>query len=105
MEGIKKTEKEETFCTMICQQYLHLQSENTELKRKLKDRRIIEKAKWVLVKTRGLNEEEAHSFLINASRKDRIKIVETAKVIISAQDLISAKDKGSIKPPGHPRSS
>ncbi len=70
--------------------YLRLKSENAELRRLLKEREIIEKAKWVLVSSRGLNETEAHKLLINSSRTQRKKVIEVANMIIMTERLIQA---------------
>jgi len=92
----KKKEEDKITWAELYQKYLHLKSENAELRRKLREREIIEKAKWVLVNSRGLNEDEAHKLLVKSGRTQRKKIVEIAEIIISTECLIKEKDGGKI---------
>ena len=40
-----------------------IQSENTQLKQKLEDLRIIDRAKWILISSMKMNEQEAHRYI------------------------------------------
>jgi AmiR/NasT family two-component response regulator len=58
------------------------------LERKLEDRRIIERAKWILVQRKQLSEEEAQRALQRQARQSRRKIVEIAQQIVDASELL-----------------
>jgi response regulator NasT len=40
-----------------------IQAENTQLKRKIEDIRIIDRAKWILISSMKMNEHEAHRYI------------------------------------------
>jgi len=40
-----------------------IQSENTQLKQKIEDLRIIDRAKWILISSMKMNEQEAHRYI------------------------------------------
>ena len=70
------------------QEFSELRKENLDLRAALVDRKLIEQAKGILMKTAGLNEGEAFSQLqIMASHK-RIRLIEMAQAIIHAEDAI-----------------
>jgi response regulator NasT len=62
--------------------------ETDDLKRKLEERRIVERAKWVLVQRKGLSEAEAMHTLQRHARSSRRKIVEVAQQLLDANELI-----------------
>jgi len=66
-----------------------LQAQIEKLRADLESRKKIEKAKWILIKTRGINEDEAHVLLINHSRANRKKMVEMAEAIIMGERLLA----------------
>lgn len=63
-------------------------AEIAELEQKLEDRRIIERAKWILVARRGVNEEEAMRILQRQARQSRRRIVEIAQQLLDASELL-----------------
>lgn len=64
----KKVKPKQEACKRLCEPLLSLKSEVTELHQKLEERKKIEKAKWLLVKKRGINEEMAHALLLAESQ-------------------------------------
>jgi len=83
--------KDET-CDKLCQPILDLQSELDKMKAEYEERKKIEKAKWILVKSKGIAEEEAHRLLINHSRANHKKLVEMAEIIIEGEKLLTPKN-------------
>lgn len=64
------------------------QDEITALERKLEDRRVIERAKWILVQRKQMNEEEAMRILQRQARQSRKKMAEVAQLLIDANELL-----------------
>lgn len=60
-----------------------------ELSEDLATRRLVERAKGLLMQRLGLTEDEAHRRLIKASRDRNIPLRRLAEAIISAGDLLS----------------
>lgn len=58
------------------------------LEQKLEDRRIIERAKWILVNRKQVNEEEAMRMIQRQARQSRRKIVEVAQQLLDASELL-----------------
>jgi response regulator NasT len=59
-----------------------------DLVQKLEDRRVIERAKWILVQRKQIPEEEAQRTLQRQARQTRRKIVDIAQQIIDASELL-----------------
>ncbi len=59
-----------------------LKDEAGDLRQALEDRKVIERAKGVLAKRMGLNEEQAFGRLRTVAMEERKKIVEVARVIV-----------------------
>lgn len=60
-------------------QLLAVQSENSDLRRRLEERKLIEQAKWVLVKQRSMTEPDAMDLLRETSRASRRAMIEVAR--------------------------
>lgn len=58
------------------------------LEQKLEDRRVIERAKWILVARKQVTEEEAMRMLQRQARQSRRKIVEVAQQLLDASELL-----------------
>lgn len=59
-----------------------LRKELTEQKQKLEDRKMIDRAKGILSKSKGMDEEEAYSYLRTISMKKRLTIRDVAEMIV-----------------------
>lgn len=68
--------------------FARLQAELDATKQKLEDRKIIEKAKGILMKTRGLTEEDAYALLRKNAMEQEIKISELARSLVTASGLL-----------------
>lgn len=60
-----------------------LQAEHSELSQQLKNRKIVEQAKAILMKQLGLTEPEAFSWIQKTAMDKRKKMVEVAELVIS----------------------
>lgn len=62
--------------------YIAKATENDELRQRLADRKVIERAKWILVRRAGVDESTAMRLLIEHSRRKGERVVVTAKRVI-----------------------
>jgi two-component system, response regulator / RNA-binding antiterminator len=65
-----------------------LRSELEETKSALKNRKIIEKAKGILMKTRGLDEEAAYALLRRTAMSKGKRIADVAESLLNTIDLL-----------------
>ncbi|MEI7657481.1 MAG: response regulator [Phycisphaerae bacterium] len=65
-----------------------LADENDSLRKRLEERRVIEKAKWILVSRRGITEPDAMTLLQKKARDTRRPLVEVAQGVIDAEELM-----------------
>lgn len=66
---------------------LNQSSEILSLKDRLEQRKIIEQAKWVIVKRKGVDEPEAMKMLQKQARNNRRTLVDVARSVLENQDL------------------
>lgn len=59
-----------------------------ELKERLDQRRIIEQAKWILVKRKGVEEPEAMKMLQKQARNNRKTLIEVANAVVESDSLL-----------------
>ena len=74
------------------EQFQALRKETTDLKQALEDRKIIEKAKGILMKKAGLDEHDAFRRLQKLASDKNRKLVEIAQIILTAEE--------ALEPPG-----
>lgn len=70
-------------------QYYALKREFDEIEEKLADRKVIERAKGILMKSRGLSEEDAFRALRKRAMENNTKLVDVARQLISVADLLA----------------
>jgi len=73
------------------QEFVALQKENENLKKTLEARKIIERAKGILMKRQRLSEPEAFSLIQRKSMDMRKPMVEIAEAIILSQEITEEK--------------
>ena len=69
----------------------HMQSLENKVKKlqsRLSERRLVEKAKGIVMRTKSLDEESAHRFLQDAARQNRKPLHDVAQTIVDAADLL-----------------
>lgn len=77
------------------QEFAELRKENQDLRAALVDRKIIEQAKGILMKTAGLDEGAAFKHLQKMASHKRIRLIEMAQAVIHAEE---AFDVGLSEP-------
>ena len=65
-----------------------LREELDQAKQALGDRKVVERAKGILMKERGLSEEAAYALLRKAAMSDNKRVVEIAQAVITAAGLL-----------------
>lgn len=70
-----------------------LRSEASSMRQALEDRKIVERAKGVVMRERALDEANAHKFLQTLARRHRQKLVDVAKSINLADEITLAPHK------------
>lgn len=68
--------------------FARLTRELEEARSELEDRKVIEKAKGILMKTRGLTEEEAYKLLRTTAMNQNRRLVDIAQSLVTAADLL-----------------
>ncbi|HML91724.1 ANTAR domain-containing response regulator [Methyloceanibacter sp.] len=64
-----------------------------EARSELENRRLVERAKGILMKSRGLSEEEAYALLRKTAMNQNRKIVEIAQSLVTTVGLLGPGDK------------
>jgi len=75
------------------QEFVTLRKENENLKKTLEARKIIERAKGILMKSKGLSEAEAFSLIQKRSMDLRKPMSEIAQAVILSEELTKAKNQ------------
>ena len=68
--------------------FARLQSELERAKSALEDRKVIDRAKGILMKAKNLSEEEAYALLRKTAMNENKKIAEVAQSVITAAELL-----------------
>jgi two-component system, response regulator / RNA-binding antiterminator len=90
VDGLKK-ERVRSILDMTISRFSvfdRLRSELEETKSALKNRKIIEKAKGILMKTRGLDEEAAYALLRRTAMSKGKRIADVAESLLNTIDLL-----------------
>lgn len=68
--------------------YSRLERELDEARSELADRKVIERAKGLMMKMRGLSEEEAYRLMRQTAMNEKRKLVEIARSVVTAASLL-----------------
>ena len=69
--------------------FARLQRELDEARSELADRKVIDRAKGILMSRRGLTEDDAYKLLRKQAMNEKRKIIDIARAIVTAADLLS----------------
>ena len=70
-------------------EFQNLRQELEETKIRLADRKIVEKAKGLLMKKKNMGEEQAYQFLRKTAMSRNLQLIEVARVLISLEDALT----------------
>ena len=68
--------------------YRRLKDELDRAKQALEDRKVIERAKGILMKTKGVSEAEAHALLRKTAMNESRRVAEIAQALVTAAKLL-----------------
>ena len=68
--------------------FWRLQSELDKAKSALEERKVIDRAKGILMKAKGLTEEEAYALLRRTAMNENRKIAEIAASVVTAAEML-----------------
>src|SRR5438128_12289991 len=90
VDGLKKERIKPILdlCVSRFNAFAKLQEELERTKSQLEDRKIIEKAKGILMKVKSLTEDEAYVLLRSTAMREKKKIAEIAHSILTASQML-----------------
>lgn len=90
VDGLKKERIKPILdlCVSRFNAFAKLQEELERTKSALEDRKVIEKAKGILMKVKSLTEDEAYVLLRSTAMREKKKIGEIAQSIITASEML-----------------
>jgi response regulator NasT len=90
VDGLKKERIKPILdlCISRFNAFSKLQDELERTKSALEDRKVIDRAKGILMKLKGLNEDEAYVLLRSTAMREKKKIGEIAQSIVTAAELL-----------------
>ena len=90
VDGLKKERMRNILdlCVSRFNAFARLQEELERAKTALEDRKIIDRAKGILMKAKDLTEEEAYALLRKSAMNEERKIVEIAQSVITAAEML-----------------
>ncbi len=90
VDGLKKERIKPILdlCISRFNAFAKLQDELDRTKSALEDRKVLDRAKGILMKMKGLNEEEAYVLIRSTAMREKKKIGEIAQSIITAAELL-----------------
>ena len=90
VDGLKKERIKPILdlCVSRFNAFAKLQDELDRAKSALEDRKVIDRAKGILMKLKGLTEDEAYVLLRSTAMREKKKIGEIAQSILTASELL-----------------
>src|SRR3978361_584785 len=90
VDGLKKERVKPILdlCISRFNAFAKLQNELDRAKSALEDRKVIDRAKGILMKLKGLTEDEAYVLLRSTAMREKKKIGEIAQSIVTAAELL-----------------
>ena len=90
VDGLKKERMKHILdlCISRFNAFARLQDELDRTKTALEDRKIIDRAKGILMKAKGLSEDDAYTLLRKTAMNQEKKIVEIAQSVITASEML-----------------
>jgi response regulator NasT len=69
--------------------FARLQRELADARGELADRKVVEKAKGLLMRAKSLSEEEAYALLRRTAMNEKRKLADIARAVVTAADLLA----------------
>jgi AmiR/NasT family two-component response regulator len=74
----------------LLEEMRNLRAQLAEANQKLSERKLVERAKGMLMKSRGLDEDAAYALLRRMAMDRKMKLAELAQKFVDAADLLGA---------------
>ena len=99
IKPIKQTDLEPAIAIAMYRfkEFQTVRKEASDLAQALNDRKLIERAKGVLMKRAGLDEEEAFRRLQSLARDKNLRVIDVADIILAAEETFASKPKRPAK--------
>jgi two-component system, response regulator PdtaR len=90
VKPVKKADLETTLALAVrrYKEFTALQQQATDLRQALEDRKVIERAKGILMKRAGLDEADAFRRLQKLASDKNLKLVKIAEMIVTAEEAM-----------------
>jgi len=75
-------------CDSLCRPLIELSEELDRLKVELKERQLIEKAKGVLIKSKGISEQEASKLMLSFMEQQNKSLAEVANIVLLGEKML-----------------
>ena len=91
VDGLKKERLKPILETAISRfnAFSRMREELDRTRRALEERKVIDRAKGILMRQRGISEDEAHALLRRTAMNENRRIADIAQSVITAADLLS----------------
>lgn len=80
------------------QQWIQQRHESDDLRRRLEERKVIERAKGILMEREGITESAAYRVLQRTSQSRNMTIADLSRSLITAEDVIRTGRRETITP-------
>jgi len=90
VDGLKK-ERVKSILDMTVSRFNafdHLQRELHQVRTELAERKTIERAKGILMKSKGISEEEAYALMRRTAMNEKMKLADVAQSLVTAAQLL-----------------
>jgi len=90
VDGLKKERMKHILdlCISRFNAFANLETELHRARSALEDRKVIDRAKGILMKAKGLSEEQAYVLLRTAAMNEKKKIAEIAQSVVTASEML-----------------
>lgn len=90
VDGLRKERVKPILDTTISRfnAFARLKAELDQAKSQLEERKVVDRAKGILMRSKGVDEEQAYALLRKAAMNEKKKIAEIAQSVITAAELL-----------------
>src|SRR3989337_3088879 len=76
-------------CDTLCKPLIELSEELDRLKGELKERQLIERAKGVLIRSKGISEQDASKLMLSFMEQQNKSLVEVANIVLLGEKMLN----------------
>jgi len=95
VDGLRKERVKSILDTAVsrCNAFNRLRDELERATAALEERKVIDRAKGILMKERGIAEDEAYGLLRSTAMNDNRRLADVAQAVVTAASLLTSKSK------------